>query len=233
MTCDIVIRSYEGDFDWLTYSLRSIARFATGFRRVVVIVPDGQVPPTGTNETVFHVKERMEGYMHQQLSKLHADAFSDADYLLFQDSDTIFTRPITPRDVITQGGKVHWLYTPRASMGSGADTWRKETEKAMLQPVEHEFMRRHPFCVPRWALEGLRAWFWRAHGQSLESYIAEQQDRQFSEWNVLGAWLWLHHHSRANWINTDVELGVPFVIQHYSWGGLKDDTRKLMEAALA
>lgn len=229
---DLIIRSYHADFEFLTYCLKSIARFATGFRRVVVIVPHGQRPPTGSNETVFYVHEYGEGYMAQQSDKLHADAFSDADFLLYMDSDTVFTRPITPRDV-TLYGKATWLYTPRASMGQYGTVWKLETEKALRRPVEHEFMRRHPLCVPRWALEGMRAWFWREHGQSLEHYIISQPGRQFSEWNCLGAWLWFHHRDRIEWINTDEKMGVPFVEQYYSWDGLTADVRRKLELAVA
>ena len=55
---------------------------------------------------------------------------------------------------------------------------------------------------------------------------------QFSEWNALGAWLWMHHRERIEWINTDVEIGIPFVHQSYSWGGLSPEIMANMEAAL-
>lgn len=233
MTCDIFVRSYAGDFEWLTYCLRSIQRFAKGFRKTIVVVPHGQHPPTGTAETVFFIHEKMDGYLDQQSCKLHADSFTDADYILYTDSDTIFTREITPSDCV-DGNRANWLYTPYSSLtGDNAQFWRAVTEKAMKRPVEFEFMRRHPFCVPRWALEGLRQWFWRVHGMSLENYIAAQPSKDFSEWNIMGAWLWNHHRERINWTNTDVELGVPFVHQHWSHGGFSDEIQKNLELALA
>lgn len=233
MTCDIFIRSYAGDFEWLTYCLRSIHRFASGFRRVIVVVPNGQRPPTGALETVYHIHESCDGYLHQQITKLNADAFTDADNILFMDSDTIFTRPITPADAINNEGLVKWLYTPYASLGQdNSEVWKRVTAKAMKREVDNEFMRRHPLCAPRWALEGLRGWFWRAHGMSLDTYVADQPGREFSEWNVLGAWLWFHHRDRIEWINTDENMGVPFVKQAFSWGGMSDEIRREMEGAL-
>ncbi len=229
MTCDIFIRSYEKDFEWLKYCLRSIQRFATGFRNVIVVVPNGQTPPVGPVEKVFFVHEGCDGYMHQQLTKLHADCFSDAEVFLFMDSDTIFTRPITAGAAFEP-----WLYTPYASLNDpNTMTWMKVVQKAIGVLPEYEFMRRHPLSVQRWMLQGLREFFWQRHGMSLESYIIAQPGHEFSEWNVIGAWLWYFHRSKVQWQNTDEKLGVPFVHQSYSWGGLNDDIRKNLEAALA
>lgn len=233
MNCDIVIRSWVNDFEWLKYSLRSIQRFATGFRNVIVVTPNGQIPPTGAVETVFHVHERGDGYLEQQVTKLHADAFSDADYLAYLDSDTIWTRPVCPDDLIVNG-KVRWLYTPYVSIGRGnGQTWKEPTDKVMKRPVENEFMRRHGMVIPRWALEGFRNWMWRSHGMSLENYILTQPNRSFSEFNAIGAYMWFHHFDRVLWQNTDDDLGTPFVWQGYSWGGCTDEIRSKLELAIA
>lgn len=230
---DIVIKTYPGDFEWLTYCLRSIQRFATGFRNVIVISPAGQQPPTGAVELTCGVHEHGEGYMYQQNVKLHADAFSNADYLCYMDSDTIFTRPVTPGDLIVEE-KVRWLYTPYSSIDSGdGQTWKEPTSKVMMQPVPFEFMRRHPLVAPRWALEGFRQWMWKVHGVSLEHYILTQPGRSFSEWNALGAWLWFYHRDKVHWQNTDEDLGITYVHQSFSWGGLSAAIRADLERALA
>lgn len=233
MTTDIFIKSWPNDYEWLKLCLRSIQRFATGFRRVVVVVPNGHVPPTGTNELVYYVHEEGEGYLFQQNIKLHADAFTDAEFIWFMDSDTHFTRPICPEDLIVDQRKVRWLHTPYTSIDSGdGQTWKVPTGKFMMQPVQHEFMRRHPLVAPRWALQEFREWVWRIHGMSIERYIMSQPNREFSEFNALGAWLWHNRHDRVHWMNTNEDMGVTYVHQHYSWGGLNDDTRANIERAL-
>lgn len=233
MTTDIIIKTYPGDFEWLTYCLRSIPRFATGFRKTIVMVPFGDIPPTGHLETTVNLREHGEPYLFQQNSKLHADAFTDADFLLFLDSDVILTRPVCPED-LTVDGKVRWLYTPYSSIDSGdGQTWKEPTAKVMMQPVPNEFMRRHPLVVPRWALEGFRHWMWKVHGMSLEHYILTQPGRYFSEWNALGAWLWFYHRDKVAWQNTDEDLGTTYVHQSFSWGGLNDTIRADLERALA
>ena len=44
VSCDIMIRSYWRDFAWLEYCLRSIERYCTGFRAVIVAIPKKSVP---------------------------------------------------------------------------------------------------------------------------------------------------------------------------------------------
>lgn len=234
MTVDLWVRSYDGDAEWLKYALRSIQRFATGFRRTIVVVPHGHNPPTGTSETVFHVAEIGEQYVQQQSDKMHADHFTDAEFIVFSDSDVIFTRPICPEDLIVDRRRPRWLYTPYSSIDSGdGQTWKKVTEKFLGRDVEVETMRRHPFTVPAWALRELRAWCHKTHGVTLERYMMTQPYRECSEFNFLGAWLWFHHHDRIEWQNTDEDMGTVFVHQHYSWGGINDDTRRNIELALA
>lgn len=235
MTTEIFIKSYPADYEWLQFCLRSIQRFATGFRRVVVVVPDGApCPPTGTSEKVLRVHEQGEGYLQQQNIKLHADCLSDAEFFLYLDSDVILTRPICPEDMIVQARRPRWLYTPYTSIDNGdGQTWKEPTAKLMMRPVPNEFMRRHPFCIPRWALIGFREWMWKAHGMSLERYIMSQPNREFSEFNAIGAWLWFHHNDKIEWQNTDEDIGTVYCYQHFSYGGLNDDTRRNMELALA
>lgn len=234
MTTDIFVKTFPNDHEWLKYCLRSIQRFATGFRRVVVVASNGFPPPTGTNENVFYVHEPENGYLWQQVVKLHADCFSDAEFFVQLDSDTIFTRPVCPENFIVGNRRPRWLYTPYASLtGDESRTWQEPTSKVMSRPVEHEFMRRHPHCIPAWALREFRAWMWRIHGMSLESYITSQPGRQFSEYNAIGAWLWFYHRDKIEWQNTDENMGTTFVHQSHSWGGLSEPIRADLEAALA
>lgn len=235
MTTDIIVRSWVNDFEFLKYCLRSIQRFAKGFRRTIVITPFGQEPPTGVAEDVFHVAETHNEYLGQQVTKLHADAFTDAEFLVFMDSDTVFIRPVCPEDFILDNRRVRWLYTPYSSLGNDdSQLWKPVTEKVLkCGNIQVETMRRHPLVVPRWALEEFRKFVWRTHGISLDRYIMDQPNREFSEWNALGGYLWIHHHNRIEWQNTDEEMGAVFTHQSYSWNGLNPDLRKHLEAALA
>lgn len=234
MTTDLFVRSYDGDSEWLKYCLRSIQRFATGFRRTIVVVPCGHNPPTGTSEVVFKVADIGEQYVQQQSDKMHADHFTDAEFVLYTDSDTIFTRPVCPSDFIADNRRPRWLYTPYSSINSGdGQTWKPVTQKFIGQPVELEYMRRHPFCISSALLKEFRAWIHRTHGVSMERYFMSQPYRECSEFNFLGAYLWFYHRDKVEWINTDEDIGTVFVHQSWSHGGLSDAIRADLERALA
>lgn len=233
MKTTFFIKTYQADFKWLQYSLRSIQKFATGFSGVTVVVPRGEKPPTGAAEEVFEVDEYFNPYLFQQWIKLNADAYSDAEMFTFMDSDTIFTRPISP-DLLLEDRKPIWHYTPYSSIPSGdGQTWKKPTEDFMGREVPNEFMRRHPMTIPRWALISFRQWVMRTKGHSLENYIRNQAGGNFSEFNCIGAYLWFYHHDRIAWNNTDENMGTCFVHQHHSYTQWNEETVRNMETALA
>lgn len=230
MTCDIFIKSYPKDYEWLSYCLRSIQRFANGFRNVIVVT-SGDPPPTGTAEIVHYIKESGDGYMTQQLVKLHADYFTDADFVVFMDSDTIFTRPVTPQDLIVDWKPITY-FTPYASLEEKDRVWHLATSLALLEVVENEFMRRHPFVIPRGLLSELRSCFWKTHGKSVEAYVRDLGNRNFSEFNAIGAYCFKYHHDKFHWINTDERLDPAFVHQSWSWSELTPEIRADLERAL-
>lgn len=232
MTCDIFIRSYDGDAEWLKYCLRSIQRFATGFQQVVVVVPNGHNPPTGTNEVVFKVAEIGDQYMQQQSDKLHADHFTDAEFILYQDSDTIFTQPVTPATFIVDNRRPVWLYTPYAQLGNDeSQLWKEVTSKVITFDVDLELMRRHPFCISRNSLQAFRQFIHLTHGVTAERYVMSQPAHEFSEFNALGSFMWYFHQNKVEWKRP--EDFPTYVHQSYSYGGLNPDLRAHLEAALA
>lgn len=232
MTVDIFIKSYPPDYPWLSYCLQSIQRFATGFRRVIVVTSEIQ-PPTGTAEEVHYVIEFGDKYLHQQLVKMHADCFTDAEFIAYLDSDTIFTRPVTPDDLIADCRRPIKYFTPYTSLEEKDRVWQKPTSSVLKEEVTNEFMRRHPFVVPRKLLQEFRTFFWRKHGMSIGEYIRGVNGREFSEFNALGAFLFKYHNDKIHWINTDERLDPAFVHQSWSWSGLTPEIRADLERALA
>lgn len=233
MTCDIFIRSYARDFPWLAYALRSIQKFATGFRQVVIVIPDTDNLDGLTVERVIKVKDTMPGYMQQQSSKMYADAFSDADFFLYVDSDCVFTEPVTPETFMTEG-KVNWLHTPWSKVGEDAQrAWGEVMRKCLGEEPTQELMRRHPQLIPRWALQEFRGFVAQKHGVSLEHYIKAQPLGAFSEFNTCGFYLWLHHHEKVNWINTEEFLPPTVLVQRWSHGGISPEIREEIERVLA
>ena len=232
---DIFIRSYYRDFCWLTYCLRSIATFCTGFRRIVLVVPKSDAPRLTKLDlggvSVADCRNYEIDYLGQQVTKIKADLFSDADYICHVDSDWIFTRPCRPADLYVGGklaiGMVAYTELPPTI------PWKSATEKLLGHVVRHDFMRLQPYTFPRWLYPALRDDVERRHGQDVESYILRQSPLGFSEFNALGSFAYARHHDDFAWLDIgDRGLTPPLCKCYWSWGGLSEPIRKEIEAIL-
>jgi len=216
-THDIFIRSYKADFQWLALCLKAIAKYCTGFRDVIVVVPEQDKPEIDgwnlTREKVFGEVEEGRGYLWQQYCKMSADRFTDAEVVVFMDSDCIVPRPLTP-DMLYSKGKLNMVVTPYERMPERFP-WKPATEKALGFECPMETMRRHPFAYPMELIVRCREHLEALHGQPLKDYIMGQET--FSEFNALGAWCLSRHRDRFHVINTDlVELPPPLMDQYWS-----------------
>lgn len=182
-TTDIFIKTCKHDQEYHQYCLASIEKFCTGFRNVVVI--EGEHP---------------RGYLHQQVAKLRADEHTDADFILITDSDTLFTRPVTPETYLREG-KIEWIHTPFTEELRAAVPWF-EVMAEFARGVEppSELMRRQPFMLPAWLLKDIRQWCEFSHGMMIEEYVMAR--KSFSEFNVLGHHAWRFHYDKFHWIDT-------------------------------
>ncbi len=234
MACDIVIRSYQRDLDWLECCLRSIERYCTGFRDVVVVVPDRcrawlerRSIPAGVR-TALCPDYRVD-YLGQQVTKLHADLLTDADHICHVDSDCIFTRPTSPADLFEDG-------RPRVRMAAYDDLdphlpWQETTERFLGRPMPYEFMRRPPYTFPRWLYPALRDHAVKAHRMDVSEYVLAQPLRGFSEFNALAGYAYWRHRDSFEWC-TDPDPDPPCRV-YWSWGGLDLATSREIEALLA
>lgn len=237
MTCDIFIRSYRKDLGWLELCLAAVAKFCRGFRAVVVVVPRAserwlrRLPPLAPNVRVEICPDYADDYLGQQLTKLQADHFTDADFVCHVDSDCIFTQPVSPDDLLDAG-------RPRIVMRSYASLdrhwpWQAPTEAFLGWKVTHDFMQRPPFVFPRWIYAEFRAHARSQHGMDLEQYILSRPPRAFSEFNALGAFAHARHTQSFSWELVGDERTADSTCRWYwSWGGLDDGTRTEIEALL-
>lgn len=241
---DIFIKSYPKDYEWLNYCLRSIDKHASGFRNVVLYLPDhgdGLVIPLGLQGRL-NIKcgaDSQPGYLWQQVVKLDADAATDADFILYMDSDCIFTRDVTPEDFIKDGKPVWGYAKADAIRDDQRKTWFPVMEKFLRKTPEAEFMRRHPFCVHRSMLQDVRQYCRYAHGTELSAYIMAQAKPGnplhlgFSEWNCLGFFLHEFHRDKVHWVEQgSAEWAPECVHQEWSHGGLTNEIRAKLEAML-
>lgn len=239
--CDIFVKTWEPDYPWLEYCLLSIGKFASGFRQIIVISDESgpgiesligpkELPHAGIRFQA--VGSQPDGYLWQQVLKLDADKYTDASHILYIDSDTIFTMPVTPETYL-QDGKILWMMTPYDKTST---PWQPIIEKFMKRSVAFEFMRRAPQMVPRWLLSEMRAFCEREHKMTLDAYILAQPHRSFSEFNALGAFAHTFFRDEFIWINTEeVDPGAwPLLTVRQSWsrGGLTPEIKSEYQAIL-
>jgi hypothetical protein len=181
------------------------------------------------------LKDKEPGYLWQQACKLEASKHTDADYILYMDSDCVLTRDIAPSDFMVDG-KTKWRVTPFENARDDQSVWIPAMEKFVGKRPTHECMREHPFFVPRWALEEVQKFCSYRHGVTLHDYIMAQADPRndlaltFSEWNCLGWFLFTHHHDKFEWVED--RDATPCCWQghtHAGEGRMREDLAKMRE----
>jgi len=224
MTADIFIRSYWKDLEWLQACVASIQKYCEGFRDVVVTLPHSSQAwlrrsPLPAGIRVEFCDDYRDDYLGQQVTKLQADTFTDADYICHVDADCIFYRRTTPQDFILDGRPR--ILKQRRDLIPQEWPWRKPVEKFLGFQLLYDFMRQPPFVFPRWLYPEVREHCLSLHKLELAAYVVSQPARGFSEFNVLGALAWQRHHQSFVWIDA---AGQPTVEPHcrwyWSWGGM-------------
>lgn len=212
MTCDIFIKTCAHDAEYHRHCIRSIEKFCTGFRNVIVIDTEAPTPA--------------RGYLQQQVIKCHADTYSDADFFLVTDSDTLFTQPVTPETFMVDGKPI-WLatpWTPEMLAHGGTRAWHKAMFDFHGVEPPFEMMRRQPFFFHRELTSSLRGKCLARHGKDLEDYVMSKG--VFSEWNVAGLHAWLHFNEDYHWVITDKDPLPPLVVRQF-WS--RDPVEKNIE----
>jgi hypothetical protein len=181
---DIFLVTYPGDYPWLPFLFRSIARNVTGWRRVVVVIEmnDDPAPVADalTKAGIHPLWWRIElcrqyrgtpdcsGMTGQQIEKLHAWSYTNANRILFVDSDCVFSEKIdlvnspyvrTDRPIVVYSPwhKVpgHVVQTPEGPKEASPQKWFEPTRQVLgfVPPVEA--MRQAPYVYPGWFLHKL------------------------------------------------------------------------------
>jgi hypothetical protein len=226
MTCDVFIRSYRNDFQWLKYCLRSCEKHLSGFNRIHIAIPadDIRIYQPHSHEVVHIVDNWSDDYIGQQYTKLCADMFCYSDFILHVDSDCIFTSPTSPQD---------FMFNEKAVIlhEDGVETpWVPIVARTMGFNMESEYMRRLPMIYPRWIYAGFREFIEKQHGMKLKEWMKIQPFHEFSEFNCLGAWLWRFAREGVEWkLPSEMPTKAK---QFWSWGGI-DGCVEEIEKSLA
>eukprot|EP00450_Noctiluca_scintillans_P006703 CAMPEP_0194504678 /NCGR_PEP_ID=MMETSP0253-20130528/29084_1 /TAXON_ID=2966 /ORGANISM="Noctiluca scintillans" /LENGTH=349 /DNA_ID=CAMNT_0039347101 /DNA_START=91 /DNA_END=1140 /DNA_ORIENTATION=+ len=236
---DVFLRSYIGDLEWLPYSTRSITESMTCrpgvIRYVHLVVPKKNVSAfKATLDAVFrefnltaslrsrwrvtpsHIVVIPDGYQEQMLDKVHADEYSDAEYIAFMDTDSVYPRDFTSDLAFGEHGKPYLCYRTVESCGNACAAWMQGHVRNMIgdtEALENEYMCALGSLYPRKIFSHFRkvtsesfgepwdAWVQAAHGEG--ATIPWQKG--FTEFNAFGALLWRDFHTEMHWIDMNAK----------------------------
>jgi len=233
----IFIRTYRNDLNWLDYCLKSIHKNLKGWDEIVVCIPTGQEHLLShlTAEKVVVCKTYRDDYIGQQISKLEAYKHVKGEYVLFVDSDVVFFEGANVLDYFHDNKPV-LLYDKWENVGE-AICWKPVVKKLYKEDVPFEFMRSLPILYHRATLE-----HFAEHFPDIESYATRQPHRQFSEFNILGFFIWKHE--QENYVLIEAKFttgshgnkieGLPKnkSKQFWSWSGLTQKERIELEESI-
>lgn len=204
MNCEILVVSCQKHFDWLEYCLRSIAKFATGFSGVTIIVPEPDLDVAVKRwfgQDFGPVTQRWpkcgeewpeKGMLWHMAQILKADEWCPhADFILHTDSDALFVEPISPEDYVKDGKAI--LYHERFdSIGRAHPDvlrWQQVTQNCLTFLVVQETMRKLPLVYHRGVYAKAREEIERKTGKPWDEYIRSCENtfpQSFCEHNTLG-----------------------------------------------
>lgn len=212
----VFIKTWINDLPWLRYCLQSIHKFYSG-QDEILIIADEDCQPTlstwGLSERVVYVRKPRNGYIQQQALKLTAHNYTDAEYILFIDSDAIFTRPCSINEFL-EGDRVK-LICEHYDRLPGIP-WKALTEKHVGFSVEYEYMRQLPIVHHRSLLQQIEDEY-----PGLQYFLHNMKSRRFSEFNFMGAVAHYYSHPKYQFnVYPDIPLPEKRIEQFWSWGGL-------------
>ena len=216
MTTSIFIKTWDDDVKWLPNCLRSIDKFGSGIDEVVIATDQScehRVTKIAGSAKVYPVPNWSNGYIQQQWVKLNADMYCESDNILFVDSDCVFHTPFSPESYMRDGKPV-LLKTIYGNL-DGAEIWKDITSAVVGWEVEYEYMRRLPWMYKASSLVGFRDMF-----PKLVDYLITVEDKNFSEFNALGAYI--DRFESDQYFVSDTAEWMPESVarQFWSWGGL-------------
>lgn len=226
MNTEILLVTFSKDIEWARWCLKSIAKFATGFSGLTLVVPTKDRDAFMESSSIMDFALRthdLEGHLGAQCQKCFADVHCPGvDYVCHLDSDTVFTEPVTPNDYFVDGKPVMLIEEFSRLQGN---PWKPTVDKALGGDAKFETMRRHPQVNPVGLYADMREHIAKTHGMIFERYVMSQKPDYpwfFSEHCTIGAFAlnsdWRSHY---HWIDvTNQPHPKNKLVQFWSHGGI-------------
>jgi len=212
---DLFWKTCAKDYEWLEYSVRSADRFARGFRRCVIVTDEGTenvampVPATlDTSTRHLPLPPFLPEYGFSNPTQLYYfwasavktmwPSFTDADAVVWIDSDSVFTREITPAWwLMERPGKPwpgappwpRWWRVPWTESKDGCAAWKQGVDHLFGVDSQHENMCVCAGLATREATIALHDYIRGKFGQSVAEYYLDPSHGKLGEYTMLGGYL--------------------------------------------
>lgn len=200
---EIFIVTFQRDFNYLQYCLRSIAKFATGFSGVTILVPTEQHEACSKlvnfepqlpfpKRVVSGVEWPKLGFLWHMAQVMRAEEWCpEADFIVHIDPDCIFTAPVTPDDYIRDGKPIlrFEYFSSICKRHPVIGCWQECTQRCLPFLVTAETMRCHPAVHHRRTYPESRTQIEKKTGLPSDDYIKSQRlefPQGFCEFVTLG-----------------------------------------------
>lgn len=198
-TCDIFIISCDRDAEWLAYCLRSIDKFARGFRHVIVALPDYHAAAIKVAVSAG-VKIKTFVEHHQKFAQVQTLMHTchkwgcDGDYVLQVDSDCHFRKPTYPEDFFMGGKPIVQIHSYDLLDPRDSGQWRPASEQTLGFSTPYETMGAPGRMFPVWLFKEVEDYIVERHGKPIDEYVCSRPwgliggRNDYAEFNVIGAY---------------------------------------------
>lgn len=221
---DIFIRTCRRDFYLLNYCLHSIKKFVSGYRNIILNIREKdyndlliQIDVTNCVVVKSYNFEDNIDYCGQQICKLQADIWSDAEYIYYIDTDCIFYNNINIEEKYFDSNnniilfKEYW-----GKLHPEVLKWRISLKKLNLL-TDFETMRRLPQVYPASILPKIREHIVKKTGMDfVNACLYIHKLYKFSEFNIIGSYIILNNYNGINMLLYDHSLNQIPIIQFWS-----------------
>lgn len=242
---DIFIKTYHKDFIWLEYLLKSIKKFASGFRKIIIVSDDdGNILPEHFKNIIEftllyvpvpvvndrHINHGV-GYIWQQCIKLSWHKYTDADAIVIFDSDEMLTCPTTP-DSFKTDGKFNWYYRKWEDAGN-AICHKEPVDIFLKMDTPYESMCITGFYFTLSSTNALEEYLNKLYGTcDIFNIINICKLTSLSEFNAFGNFIYSIKHPDYNYLFNTTGSFNHNILKSWSWGGVEEEDKVKRESIL-
>ncbi|WP_417897202.1 hypothetical protein ABN702_12605 [Bacillus haimaensis] len=236
---DIFYKTYPEDEEWLDYSIKSVYKYSSNFRQIVIVSNRGHNyrPPAG-NIPVKYIEIDLPpdnpgyphgvGYWWQMATKLTWHLYTDADAIVSVDSDQIFFDYFSPASW-HKDDKIIWLRRPWSESGRGI-IWKQGADYLLGKPTQYDYMVSSGFYISRSAIKLFNQYLLDKFSQTPTQYYMDLKHPRTSEYVPIGAFIDMINHKDYKFYNYKELNGKPWPLKQFrSWDKISKETREKLE----